>query len=190
MAERSHRIRKIDRCLFLDTALLFLFAIAEINIQKTDPQFIAPHIQELYDFSKSLTRNRSPAFLKTLRILGFSDKAPKFQTCLSVVLEAIFVYTRFLEVSAENNEEIQESALNAVKYYLSRYFPAHSERVSVCNYCFLRRMKLIQTTYTPFSFTEETSGDYLKGMKSYFRSSEFKNWWNLFETGSSQVPNA
>jgi hypothetical protein len=204
MAEGSHRIRKIDRCPFLDTALLFLFAIVETNIQ-----IVAPHIQEFYDFSKSCSSNssssssscnssnnrinnssnisnrtsKSIAFQKTLHILGFSHKAPNLQTCVSIVLEALFAYTRFLEATAED-ETVQESALNALKYYLSRYFPTYSERVAVCNLFFLRRMKTIQTTYIPYSFTEENSGEYLKGMKKYFRSSEFKIWWNLFEIGN------
>ncbi len=194
-AEGSHRIKKIDRCPFLDAALQFLFAIAETHsctpLGAKEPAFIAPHIQEFYTFSKNaiqkskkgtVRRNRtSITLLKTFRILGFSQHQPKFQTCINVVLEALFAYRLFLcSVSVEIKEEATESAIQAFRWYIRRYFPDQLERVWIAERHFLKRMDSLQSAYIPFEFSEDNVGQYLAGTQRYFSSAEFKGWWEIF----------
>ncbi len=186
---------------FLDTALEFLFAIVEGEVQKKEPAYISPSVHEFYTFSgrvsqsfqtkkkqKSRKSNRlSPALhtffhrsLGTKLVSGLNRSKQGFHACFSTILLAIMGYSEFLNcMDICTPGELNGRMQNAISWYFSHYFliSKHHYREKTVQLIYTEVIKKRYTILKEFLHVKPSFQNVqpcLEGMQNYFLSESFQ----------------
>jgi hypothetical protein len=189
--------RKRDASPFLDAALEFLFAIAEQDLQKKEPAYLAPSIHEFYTLSlrsthrktRSNRSNRSNPTLPTVslplsqllrHVLGphaaFRTRNQIFRTCFFTVVTALLGYSEYI-LCMEPTFPTADLMHSALAWYFSHYFlPVHRDVfLAMVRHQIFEKRSAILSAYFPCKPSLVRVPECLQSMQAYFASSEIQH---------------